>query len=393
MRVYNYIFFKSLAVAVGVLVFCVISGCQPPTVVEPEPLEPVFFPPSPDKPRLQFLTSFDSSKQFGAKTKRSGWEDFILGKAKRRQQEIVRPYGTAIYDGRLYVCDTGRRLVEVLDFKNNTFGLLTKDRRLSQPVGISVDNGMKYVADGKVGAVFVFDRDDKLIAIWGRDSELRPVGIAIQGDRCYVTDVMSRQIVVLDKRNGQEIMRMGNRITDADQAEADENAQFRMVSDLAVDQQGNVYATDRLLGQISKFDAAGNYVRTFGHLGDSIHDFIRPKGIAVDRENRMWIVDSATQVCKIHDEQGRLLLYFGLPGNERGQMNLPATVIVDYDNLEYFQNYAVEGAELEFLIIVTNQFGPHKVSIYGFGRFPEQEDAIKQEVELKLQPESESTSQ
>jgi sugar lactone lactonase YvrE len=393
MSIYNSLLNKGLAIIWAGIVLCVFGGCQAPPVVPAEPLEPVFFPPSPDKPRLQFLTSFDSSERFGTGTKRSGWEEFILGKEQRRERDIVRPYGVAMYDGKLYVCDTGRRMVEVLDFKNDRFGYLTRDRRLSQPVGICVDNGIKYVTDGKVGAVFVFDRDDELIAIWGRDRELRPVGIAIHDNRCYVTDVMSRQVVVLDKRSGEEIMRIGKRITDPDQIEADENAQFRMISDLAVDQQSNVYATDRLLGQISKFDGDGNYVRSFGRLGDSIHDFIRPKGIAIDRENRMWIVDSATQVCKIHDEQGRLLLYVGLPGNDRGQMNLPATVIVDYDNVEYFQEYAVEGAELEFLIIVTNQLGPHKVSVYGFGRFPEQEDAIKQETELKLQPEPETTSQ
>jgi hypothetical protein len=39
--------------------------------------------------------------------------------------------------------------------------------------------------------------------------------------------------------------------------------------------------------------------------------------------------------------------------------------------VDLFKDYAVDGAELEFLVIVTNQFGPHKVSIYGFGKFPE----------------------
>ncbi|MHC4863883.1 MAG: 6-bladed beta-propeller [Planctomycetota bacterium] len=319
-------------------------------------------------------------------------EEFILGAAEKQRHDIVKPYGMAMYDGKLYLCDVGRRLVEVLDFKNNEFGYLTKDRRLTKPVSIWVDNGIKYVTDGKTGGVFVFDRDDKLIAIWGRDSDIGPLGIVVRGDNCYVTDVVGRQVVVLDKRSGEEIMRIGKRITDAEQTEADENAQFRMISDLALDKEGNVYVTDRLLGQISKFDAAGEFVRSFGRLGDAINDFVRPKGITIDRENRIWVVDAATQVCKIYDEQGRLLLYFGQPGNERGKMNLPATVIVDYEHVELFEQYAVEGAQLEFLVFITNQFGPHKISVFGFGSFPEQEKVIEEQMRLKLEPESEPNS-
>jgi hypothetical protein len=81
-------------------------------------------------------------------------------------------------------------------------------------------------------------------------------------------------------------------------------------------------------------------------------------------------------VAKIYDEQARLLLFFGLGGNNPGMMNLPATIVVDYDNVEYFEQYAVEGARIEFLVLVSNQYGPNKISVYGFGRFPMQARAI-----------------
>jgi len=51
-------------------------------------------------------------------------------------------------------------------------------------------------------------------------------------------------------------------------------------------------------------------------------------------------------------------------------MNLPATIVVDYDNVEFFQEYAAQGASIEFLVLVSNQHGPHKISVYGFGTFP-----------------------
>ena len=51
-------------------------------------------------------------------------------------------------------------------------------------------------------------------------------------------------------------------------------------------------------------------------------------------------------------------------------MNLPATIVVDYDNVEFFKKYAVKGARIEFQVLVSNQYGPNKISVYGFGTFP-----------------------
>ena len=97
--------------------------------------------------------------------------------------------------------------------------------------------------------------------------------------------------------------------------------------------------------------------------------------ISIDKEDRIWVVDTAPEVVKIYNPEGRLLLFFGLPGNKGGMMNMPAKVIVDYDNVDLFQEYAVKGADLEFLVLVSNQFGPNKISVYGFGSFPEQQSA------------------
>src|SRR5690348_1712295 len=51
-----------------------------------------------------------------------------------------------------------------------------------------------------------------------------------------------------------------------------------------------------------------------------------------------------------------------------GSTSLPAGVWVDYDHVKYFQQYAAPGFKVEYLIFVTNQYGDHKVSVYGFGR-------------------------
>jgi len=250
-----------------------------------------------------------------------------------------------------------------LDLRNHSFGYLTDDRRLMNPVNMYIqDDGTKYVADPTAGAVFVFDRSDMLQAILGKELKISPIDIVVHGSYCYVTDFASNQVVVLDKATGAEVRRIGTA--------GDGEEQFKLISDLTFGPDDHLYVTDKMKAKVFEFDTSGNLVRTLGRLGDNIDELVRPKGVAVDRSGRLWVVDASTEVAKIYDEQGRLLLFFGLPGNEPGMMNLPAKLVLNYDNVGLFERYAVKGAKLEFLVLVSNQYGPNKVSVYGFGRFP-----------------------
>ncbi|MGB2862268.1 MAG: 6-bladed beta-propeller [Sedimentisphaerales bacterium] len=372
MRTHKSVLLKGLAFFGVIWTTCLFMGCRSVEVEQPVS-EPVFFPPPPEVPRLQFLTSFSGPEDLGARATTGGLERFVIGEPEA-MEGITSPYGMAIFEGKLYVCDVGRKMVAVFDLRNRTFGYLTKDRRLMKPVNIFIDdNGWKYVADPTAGLVFVFDPDDNLITMLGQQLKISPIDVVVRGALCYVTDYASNQVVVLNKVTGEEIMRVGlRRLTEVQvQPEAElPPGEISLISDLALDQQGNIYVTDKAGARITQFDPSGIFRRTIGRMGDNIDEFVRPKGIAIDRENRIWVVDAATEVAKIYNEQAQLLLFFGLPGNEPGTMNLPATIVVDYDNVEFFQKYAVQGASIEFLVLVSNQYGPNKISVYGFGTFP-----------------------
>jgi DNA-binding beta-propeller fold protein YncE len=358
-----------LAMTAGLAAFAWVGGCAAPAP-GPGGTGPVFFPPPPERPRLQFLTSFSGPTDVGVAGP-SDFEKFVLGEAKEREG-IATPYGLAIHDGKLYVCDVGKRRVEVLDLQKRSFGTMTEDRRLLNPVNIHIEpDGTKYVADPTAGAVFVFGADDALRAILGKGQKISPIDVTVRGPYCYVTDFASNQVVVLDKVSGKEIRRLGEK------GEGDK--QFQLISDLAFGPDGDLYVTDKLKARIFQFDQSGNLKRTIGKLGDNIDELVRPKGIAIDRENRIWVVDAgvslspsawSTEVAKIYDQQGRLLLFFGRPGRGPGNMNLPTQIILDYDNVDLFRRYAAQGANLEFLVFVSNQYGPNKVNVYGFGEFP-----------------------
>ncbi|MCF7954790.1 MAG: 6-bladed beta-propeller [Phycisphaerae bacterium] len=357
--------FRSLAIILTAVSLLTVSGCQSDEQSAAPKLEtgPVFFPAPPATPKLQFLQAFSSSKDVMG-TRTNALEDYILGKQKE-DPPIKRPYGAAMHDGKIYTCDTTAKKVRIFDLKNKTVGFMTKDQRLTNPMSIFIEtDGTIYVTDPTAGKVFVFDQNHRLIRILGDGRSFTPIDLVVKDNKCYITDVMYSQILVIDKVTGKEVLRIGK------SGGSDELGSFKLIAGIAVDNKGSIYATDKVKAKIFKFNSKGVFLRTFGKLGRTIHDFIRPKGISVDREDRIWVVDSATEVVKIFNAEGQLLMLFGHPGNKPGNLNLPVSVKLVYDDVDWFRDKAVPGAKIEHLVIVTSQYGTRMINIYGFGVFP-----------------------
>ncbi|MEI6128409.1 MAG: hypothetical protein WCQ99_17835, partial [Pseudomonadota bacterium] len=118
-----------------------------------------------------------------------------------------------------------------------------------------------------------------------------------------------------------------------------------------------------------KLTQDGDKIKEFGSgIGDSFGQFARPRGIAVDREGRVYSVDAWHSVVQVFDADNNMLIFFGEVGPNPGNLSLPAQVVIDYDNIDHFKEYAAPGYDIEFLIIVTSQYGPRKVNIFGFLR-------------------------
>ena len=126
-----------------------------------------------------------------------------------------------------------------------------------------------------------------------------------------------------------------------------------------------MYVSDTGGFVVQVYDSQGNYVRSIGEMGITPGRFALPKGIGVSRDGLVYVVDAAANVAQVFNKEGQILMYFGQP-DTGGSLYLPAGLRVDYDNVKYFQNLAAPGYEIDHLIIITNQAGDRKVSVYGF---------------------------
>ena len=343
----------------------------------------IYFPPAPALPRLQFLTSFNGLKDI---EEQSGFDRFVVG--EKLNLELDKPYGVAMHDGRIYVCDTNTTVI-VLDLKKKQFSSMAGavgPGKLSQPVNISIEpDGTKYVTDPVRGQVVVFDKDDAYLRAIGEPGTWKPVDAVPFGDRLYVADNANGVVKVFDKASGELLKAIGDT--------GDTENRLDRPTNLAFDPKGNLYVTDIGRFQIVKFDRDGHFQATIGKIGDSPGHFARPKGTAIDKNGLLYAADAAFNNVQIFNPEGRLLMFFGDGGLEPGGLMLPAKVAIDEANVAYFRSYAAPEFEIEYLVLVTSQFGERKLSIFGFGHekgkhYPTEQE-LRQQIEEKRKKELE----
>ena len=78
--------------------------------------------------------------------------------------------------------------------------------------------------------------------------------------------------------------------------------------------------TDSLNFRVQVFSPDGALLQSFGRAGDGVGDFGAAKGVAVDSDGHIYVVDSLFDVVQIFDESGRFLLSFGATGARRGRI-------------------------------------------------------------------------
>ncbi len=340
-----------------------LAGCATPSSTggkRPETYS--FWPLFPDEPRMQFLASFQYSDD--VEPEKSGLEDLIYGE-KRRVLPINKPYGVEMRDGKIYVCDTRNAGVIILDLRKQQTRLLgaTGMGRMSSPTDVAIaPDGLIYVSDAARGVIFVYSADERHIGSFGWP-DFRPTGIAIYGEELYACDFIAQQVQVLDRRTGERLRVIGEK--------GDSDGQFVRPLGIDVDRDGNVYVSDVIRCRVQKFSADGEFLGAFGGIGDVLGAFVRPKHLAVDSDGIVYVVDAGFANIQMFDQENRLLMFFGASGAHPGAMYLPAGVCAHEGDLDLFDDYMHPAFEAHRLLLVTNQFGPNKVSVYAMGRLRE----------------------
>jgi DNA-binding beta-propeller fold protein YncE len=290
----------------------------------PPEREIVLYPPPPDTTRIQYLASFSNERDVGG-----GGRSFlnVVTGSNEQGKPIFKPYGIATVRGKAYVCDMRSGAVDVIDLEERKLDYFNPGGfgALQQPMGCSVDPETRflYVTDRGRNQVVVFDTAGAYVTSFGEGEGNRVLDVAARYGRVFVADGHAKKIRVF------------------------------------------VYVNDFGTWTSRAYSLDGELLLQVGTLGDQPGTLFRPKHLAVDRDGLWYIVDAAFENVQIFNEGREMLMDFGGPYRGPGGMILPSGITVDYENTAFFEEFVADGLQLEYLIWVTNQFGPELVSVYG----------------------------
>lgn len=323
----------------GVGVVLLLTGCatapeafhfRPPAEPGEQPTQ--VWPDPPEPARYAYVGQLLGEQNFRADAEaRSTGERLVrwlvgLGNGNREPTVLRRPSAVAVDpEGRVYVTDMAHPSVYVFDPVAARLAVWERAARgqpFVAPSGVAVlPGGDLLVADAELGAVYRLDGEGQPLGRFGDVSLVRPGGVAWDPYReeVVVSDVRAHTLEVFDARGN-------HRRTLGGPGQAP--GRFNAPTQIAVAPDG-YFVTDTFNARIQRLTPEGEPHDSIGRRGLYVGDLVRPKGVAVDRHNHLYVVESYYGYLLVYDDQGRFLMPLATEGTALGELYLPAGVAVD----------------------------------------------------------------
>jgi len=313
----------------------------------PVDLSKLVWPNPPNIARVRWLNYFagmkiDYTPPPTTKPKQS-WMDRVAGtkqvdnvdKLKTFPWQLIRPYGIAIDSkGLVYVADQKVGAVFIFDTETRDATLIKNgvDAHFGLINGVAIDDSDRlFVSDGKMHRVLVFNPKHQ---VEGQIAEglVDPVGLAVDNENrfLYVVDEQQDLVLVYDADSLKLLRHIG---TPGKKHTLTTPGDFGGASNVALDQDEDVYVTDTMNNRVEIFDAEGHFISEFGKHGDGPGYFARPKGIAVDCDGHIWVADEYQDRVEVFNREGQLLTYIGdVHASGLGQFKALVGIAIDKQN-------------------------------------------------------------
>lgn len=317
----------------------------------------IVWPLPPDKPRLKYVRSIRGAPDFETGL----WSRFVRGVVGATgENRIINPSGIALSvdESIMYVASGPTSTVLAFDFarrKVRRFADIEGSRPI-YPYAIAVDGSDRvYITDQKEAVVWVYSRDNKVLAQIGRGVFVRPTGIAVDRKRqlVYVVDPGTqkdpRHVVQVFSPDGRRLRSIGSKGADP--------GQLLFPTFAAVGPDGNLYVSDTLNARVQVFEPDGQVVNVIGTHGDALGQFAKPMGLAFDSLGNLHVADAELARVQIFDSKNQLLLLYGGKIALPPFMSLPNGLAITSKNRILVADYAVSHVN-EYLLFDTSPQQP-----------------------------------
>ncbi len=326
----------------------------------------IVWPNPPAIARIRYMAFFSAQPLKDVekpKTVKESWMDRLAGTVPASDNtkllfQLAQPYGMAVDSkGNLYVADSRVGAIFIFNTETRDVQMIKNriDAHFVRIIGLAMDdNDRLFVSDPGLRHILVFNPQHKATDVI-TDGVVEPGCMAIdtQNRFLYVSDVAQDQILVYDADTFKLLRRMG---TGGKNHTLTTPGDFAKPSGVAVDKDGNLYVADTLNDRIEVFDADGVFIRTWGKNGDGPGYFARPKGVAIDSDGHVWVADGMQDRVQVFTPEGRLLIALGGHGLLPGQFQGLVSITSDNKRNRIFTSEIFPGRVQEFRNVTDAEY-------------------------------------
>jgi len=231
---------------------------------------------------------------------------FKFGEKGQGDGQFLVPYGLDVDSaGNVWVADRGNHRIQkfdsngkfILKFGNNGTSPSSEQGKFDNPRHLEVDRDLKfvYVADSKNNRIQQFDLNGTFVKAIGKLGNKHgefnlPTTIEQDSKGNFFVNERGNERIQKFDSNWNPILSWGSKGSD--------NDQFCHIEHLVLDKQDNVFVTDpqsdpgcSMQSRVLKFDNNGNFITKFGSFGKGPGQIRDPEHLAVDNDGNVYISD------------------------------------------------------------------------------------------------------
>lgn len=203
-----------------------------------------------------------------------------------------------------------------------------------------------FIAD-LTDRIQAFDREGNFLREW-RTPDFNvdgPSGLTVdRHGRLLVADTHFYRVLVYSPA-GELLFQIG------DGVQGTTPGRFGYPTDVVIDRAGNFFVSE--YGEndrIQVFDPDGKWLRQWGGHGYEPGQFLRPRALAIDDQDRLYVADSCNHRIQVFDTNGTLLRSWGQRGSAPGEMSYPYDLAIGPDKALFvceYGNHRVQKFTLE----------------------------------------------